>query len=165
VTLDAQARKEAERDAALQALSQSVPYNRFIGVSFERLGDEVTARMPYHETLVGNPFLPALHGGVTGAFLEITAITQLAWDGAWAILETGGAEAERILQGRFPPMPKTVDVTIDYLRSGRPRDTFARARVQKAGRRVAHVHVEAWQDSRSRPIAMLRGNFIMPRAG
>ena len=59
-------------------------------------------------------------------------------------------------------MPKTIDITIDYLRSGRPRETFARARVQKAGRRVTHVHVEAWQDTRERPIAMLRGNFLMP---
>jgi len=51
---------------------------------------------------------------------------------------------------------------VDYLRSGRPRESFARATVQKAGRRVAHLHVEAWQDSRTRPIAMLRGNFLMP---
>ena len=93
---------------------------------------------------------------------RIAALTQLAWDGAWAILEAGGPEAQRILDGTFPPLPKPIDVTIDYLRSGRPRDTFARASVQKAGRRVAHVHVDAWQDSRSRPIAILRGNFMMP---
>ena len=160
--LTAQARREAERDAALNALADAVPYNRFIGVLFDRLGDELTARMPFDQALIGNPFLPALHGGVTGAFLEITALTQLAWDAAWVILEDGGAQADAILSGAFPPMPKTIDITIDYLRSGRPRDTFARASVQKAGRRVAHVHVEAWQDSRDRPIAMLRGNFMMP---
>ena len=160
--LTAQARREAERDAALNALADAVPYNRFIGVRFDRLGDELTARMPFDQALIGNPFLPALHGGVTGAFLEITALTQLAWDAAWVILEDGGAQADAILSGAFPPMPKTIDITIDYLRSGRPRDTFARASVQKAGRRVAHVHVEAWQGSRDRPIAMLRGNFMMP---
>jgi len=158
------AKSEARRDDALDALAGSVPYNRFIGVTFDRLGDELTARLPFAEPLIGNPFLPAIHGGVTGAFLEITAITQLAWDRAWAMLEAGGGDAEAILEGRFPPVPKTVDVTIDYLRSGRPRDTFARARVQKTGRRVAHVHVEAWQDARDRPIAMLRGNFLMPAA-
>ncbi|MEM0989519.1 MAG: PaaI family thioesterase [Pseudomonadota bacterium] len=155
-------RSEAKRDEALAALSGAVPYNQLIGVRFDRLGDELTARLPFQDTLVGNPFLPAIHGGVTGAFLEITAITQLAWDRAWAILERGGDEAEAVLRGQFPPIPKTIDITIDYLRSGRPRDTFARARVQKAGRRVAHVHVEAWQDARDRPIANLRGNFLMP---
>ncbi|MEM7742605.1 MAG: PaaI family thioesterase [Pseudomonadota bacterium] len=158
----ADAKSEARRDAALATLSDTVPYNRFIGVSFDRLGDELTARLPFAEPLIGNPFLPALHGGVIGAFLEITAITQLAWDRAWTLLEAGGEHAEAVLDGRFPPLPKTIDITIDYLRSGRPRDTFARARVQKAGRRVAHVHVEAWQDARDRPIAMLRGNFLMP---
>lgn len=159
---DAQARLEAERDAALTALTQAVPYNRFIGVRFDRLGDELTGRLPYKEALIGNPFLPALHGGVTGAFLETTALMQLAWDRVWALMEAGGATAEAALDGRFPPMPKTIDITIDYLRSGRPRETFARAKVQKAGRRVANLHVEAWQDTRARPIAQLRGSFLMP---
>jgi len=160
--VEALAKVEAERDAVLAALAAFVPYNRFIGVEFDRLGDEVTGRLPFSDVLIGNPFLPAMHGGVTGAFLEITALTQLAWDRVLGRLNEGGAAAEEVAAGRFPPMPKTIDITIDYLRSGRPRQTFARARVQKAGRRVAHVHVEAWQDARERPIAMLRGNFLVP---
>ena len=160
--LEALARLEAQRDDVLERLAQAVPYNRFIGVQFDRLGDEVTGRMPFAGKLVGNPFLPAIHGGVTGAILEITALTQLAWDQVWTILDAGGDKADAVNEGTFPPWPKTIDITIDYLRSGRPRQTFSRARVQKAGRRVAHVHVEAWQDSRERPIAMLRGNFLMP---
>ena len=160
--MEALARLEAQRDEVLRALAGAVPYNRFIGVQFDRLGDELTGRMPFAEKLVGNPFLPAIHGGVTGAFLEITALTQLSWDRVWAILDKGGADAEAVAAGTFPAWPKTIDITIDYLRSGRPRETFSRARVQKAGRRVTHVHVEAWQDTRDRPIAMLRGNFLMP---
>jgi len=154
--------RQAERDAVLERLTGSVPYNRLLGVRFDRLGDELTGRMPFRDGLVGNPTLPALHGGVTGSFLEITALIQLAWDRVLAVLDTGGPAAEAVLSGRFPPYPKTIDITIDYLRSGRPRETFARATVQKAGRRVANLHVEAWQESRARPIAMLRGNFLMP---
>ncbi len=160
---DALARRESERDAVLQALAGQVPYNRFIGVVFDRLGDELTARLPYKEPLIGNPFLPAIHGGVTGAFLEITALTQLGWDSCWQIMEAGGELADDLYAGTFPPMPKTIDITIDYLRSGRPRETYARAHVQKAGRRVANLSVEAWQDNRERPIAVLRGNFLMPQ--
>jgi len=156
--------REAARDAALAALTDAVPYNRFLGVRFDRLGDELTARLPFHEGLVGNPFLPAIHGGVTGAFLEITALMQLAWDQALSCMEQGGEPAGRIAAGDFPAMPKTIDITVDYLRSGRPREIFARANVQKAGRRVAHLHVQAWQDERARPIAMLRGNFLMPES-
>ena len=160
---DALARREAERDAVLQSLAGEVPYNRFLGVVFDRLGDELTGRLPYKEPLIGNPFLPAIHGGVTGAFLEITALTQLAWDAAWAIMEQGGEAADALFAGTFPPVPKTINITIDYLRSGRPRETFARAHVQKVGRRVANLSVEAWQDNRDRPIAVLRGNFLMPQ--
>lgn len=156
------AQAQAERDAALSALAEAVPYNGFLGVRFERMGDELTARLPYSDALVGNPLLPAIHGGVTGAFLEITGLMQLAWEGVLAEMEAGGEAAKAIAEGRFPPMPKTIDITVDYLRSGRPRDSFARASVQKAGRRVAHLHVRAWQAERDRPIAMLRGNFLMP---
>lgn len=159
---DALARRETERDAVLLALTNQVPYNRFLGVQFDRLGDELTARLPYQEMHIGNPFLPAIHGGVTGAFLEITALTQLGWDMCWAIMEEGGDAADDLFAGTFPAMPKTIDITIDYLRSGRPRETYARANVQKAGRRVANLSVEAWQDNRERPIAVLRGNFLMP---
>ena len=159
------AERQAERDRVLGALTETVPYNRLLGVRFDRLGDELTGRLPFRDGLVGNPVLPALHGGVTGSFLEIVALMQLAWEQVLAHLDEGGMAAGRITRGEFPPMPKTIDITIDYLRSGRPRETYARARVQKAGRRVAHLHVEAWQDNRARPIAMLRGNFLMPRDG
>lgn len=154
--------EKSRRDAALARLTETVPYNVFIGAAFERMGDELTARLRFSEKLIGNPVLPALHGGVTGAFLEITAITQLAWDEVWARMEAGSAAASAIDEGRFPKMPKTIDFTIDYLRSGRPRDAYARAYVQKAGRRVANVRVEAWQDARDRPIAAAHGHFLMP---
>jgi acyl-coenzyme A thioesterase PaaI-like protein len=153
---------EAERDRALAALAEAVPYSRLLGVRLERRGDELTARLPFADHLVGNPLLPALHGGVTGSFLEITGLVQLAWDSLSAALDAGGTSAAAIAGGRLPDLPRTIDVNVDYLRSGRPRDSFARARVQKAGRRVAHVHVEAWQEERARPIAMLRGTFLLP---
>lgn len=161
-TLPDAAERQATRDRALSALTQAVPYNRLLGVRFDRLGDELTGRLSFREMLVGNPLLPALHGGVTGSFLEITALMQLAWEQVLAQMAEGGEAAAEIAAGRFPSMPKTIDIAVDYLRSGRPRETFARATVQKAGRRVAHLHVEAWQDNRARPIAMLRGNFLMP---
>ena len=161
----AQASREAERDRVLEALLRRVPYHRLLGVRFDRLGDELTARLPHGAHLIGNPATSAIHGGVTASFLEIAGQTQLAWELIAPALERGGDAAEAIRDGRLPPLPKTIDITIDYLRRGRPREMFARTRVQKAGRRVAHLHVEAWQDERARPIAMLRGNFLMPEGG
>lgn len=154
----------ARRDAALERLTMAAPYHRFIGVSFRRLGDELTAHLSYSEHLIGNPLIPALHGGVIGALLEITGSMQLAWHDLWRRMENDGLEAEAICAGGAPCLPKTIDLTIDYLRSGRPRDVYARAIVQKAGRRVSNVRVEAWQDARDRPIAAAHGHFLMPDA-
>jgi acyl-coenzyme A thioesterase PaaI-like protein len=153
------------RDAALERLVAGIPYARFLGVLFERRGDELTAVLPYDERLIGNPLLPALHGGAIGAFLEIAAIVELDWTVVWERMEGGGQGADAIDAGRFPPMPKTIDFTVDYLRTGLPRDAYARARVNRVGRRYASVHVEAWQDNRARLFAQATGHFLMPRDG
>ena len=150
------------RDAALAALLASIPYIQFLGIQFDRRGDELTAVMPYHEKLVGNPMLPALHGGATAAFLEVAAVIELGWTGLWKSVETGTLTPEAIAQGDLIKIPKTIDFSVDYLRSGLPRDAYARARVNRSGRRYASVYVEAWQDNRSRIFAQATGHFLMP---
>ncbi len=151
------------RDAALKALVEGVPYIRFLGVEFERRGDELTAVMPFSDMLIGNPVLPALHGGATAAFLEMTAIIGLSWSLLWAEIESGALEVEALAAGKLPRLPKTVGFTVDYLRTGLPRDAYARAQVARSGRRYASVHVEGWQDNRARPFAQATGHFVMPR--
>jgi acyl-coenzyme A thioesterase PaaI-like protein len=153
------------RDAALARLAAGVPYIRELGVAFERRGDELTSILTYDAKLIGNPRLPALHGGATGAFLEIAAIMELAWAQVWERMESGGEAAAEIDAGHFPPLPRTIDFTIDYLRAGLPRDAYARARVNRSGRRYASVHVEAWQDNRARLFAQATGHFLMPSRG
>lgn len=127
----------------LRAFLARTPYARFLGMGADLAGDEMTGTLPFAEHLIGNPRLPALHGGVIGAFMEMTALAQLA-----------------VLQPSRK-LPKTIDVTIEYLRPGRPLTTYARADVRKVGRRIANVHVEAWQEERLKPIAALRGHFLL----
>jgi len=160
------------RDAALKALVEGVPYIRFLGIEFDRRGDELTAVLPFSDMLIGNPVLPALHGGATAAFLEVAALIELSWSILWTEVETGKVEASKgeaskVEAGKLEPvqlprLPKTIDFTVDYLRSGLPRDAYARARVNRSGRRYASVHVEAWQDNRSRLFAQATGHFLMP---
>ena len=150
------------RDRALAALVDGVPYIRHLGVRFDRRGDELTAVLGYDERLVGNALLPALHGGAIAAFLEITSIIELAWLGLYEQIENGTLSLDDLDAGRLPRLPKTIDLTTDFLRSGLPRDAYARARVNRSGRRYASVHVEAWQDNRSRPFAQATGHFLMP---
>ncbi|WP_212525433.1 PaaI family thioesterase [Actibacterium sp. MT2.3-13A] len=150
------------RDAALSALVHGVPYIRFLGIEFDRRGDELTAIMPFDEKLIGNPMLPALHGGATAAFLEVTAIIGLGWSMLWEEMENGKLDPLAVDAQHLPRLPKTIDFTVDYLRSGLPRDAYARARVNRSGRRYASVHVEGWQDNRNRLFAQATGHFLMP---
>ncbi|MFY0690701.1 MAG: PaaI family thioesterase [Paracoccaceae bacterium] len=150
---------KTRRDAALRQLVEGVPYIQYLGIEFDRRGDELTALLPYRDDLIGNPILPALHGGVTAAFLEVTAIVGLTWSAMWNELEKAPVAPEIWVS---PRIPKTIDFTVDYLRSGLPRDAYARARVNRSGRRYASVHVEAWQDQRSRLFAQATGHFLMP---
>lgn len=157
---------KARRNAAMRALVTGVPYIAFLGITFERRGDELTATLPFSEHLIGNPMLPAIHGGVTAAFLEVSAIIELSWSILWDEIESGRLDAETLTPDTLPRLPKTIDFTVDYLRSGLPRDAYARARVVRSGRRYASVQVEAWQDNRARLFAAATGHFLMPaRAG
>ena len=128
----------------LAAFLQRVPYIRFLGMRADLAGDEMTAILPYAPHLIGNTILPALHGGVIGAFLEATALAQLS------VVEPSAR------------VHKTIDVTIEYLRPGRALTTYARADLRKVGRRIANVHVEAWQEARAQPIAALQAHFLLP---
>jgi acyl-coenzyme A thioesterase PaaI-like protein len=150
------------RDGALLRLVDAVPYIKFMGISFERRGDELTATMAYSDMLIGNPTVPAMHGGATAAFLETAAIIELAWADIWARIETDKLSGAEIAALPLPSFPKTIDFTTDYLAVGHPRDAYARARINRSGRRYASVHVEAWQDNRRKLIAQATGHFLMP---
>lgn len=131
------------RAADPAAVIAAIPYCRHLGLSAARDGDALVLLMPFAPHLVGNPVLPALHGGVIGSLLETAAIAQVIW-------ELGGGA-----------LPKPIDITIDYLRSGRAADSKARARIAKRGRRVVNVHAEVWQEDAAKPIASLRGHFLV----
>ncbi|WP_300072406.1 PaaI family thioesterase [uncultured Ruegeria sp.] len=151
------------RDAALRALVDGVPYIRFLNISFDRRGDELTGVLNFDDKLIGNPLLPAIHGGVTAAFLEVTAVITLSWEHMFPRIESGQIDADAIMTDKSIRFPKTIDFTVDYLRSGLPRDAYARAFINRAGRRYASVRVEAWQDHHSKLFAQGTGHFLMPQ--
>lgn len=150
------------RDGALRRLTEGVPYIGFLGIGFDRRGDELTATLPFTDSLIGNPTLPALHGGAIAAFLEVTAIIELSWSLLWEDMARGALDPANVDAAHLPRLPKTIDFTVDYLRAGLARDAYARARINRSGRRYASVHVEAWQDNRSRLFAQATGHFLMP---
>ena len=102
--------------------------------------------MPFHDDVVGRPGY--LHGGAIAGLLEFVAFTTLAR----ALHEEGVAM-------------KPITVTVDYMRGGEDRDTFASATVERLGARIANVEAFAWQKDRASPIASGRLNFLLDRGG
>jgi uncharacterized protein (TIGR00369 family) len=119
----------------------AIPYAQFLGVQVEQVAGTWRCVLPFRQEIVGNPRLPAIHGGVLGAFLELTAFLRL-------YAEAAGERA-----------PKPINFTADYLRSAGPQTTYAEATIFKLGRRIATVHVVAWQDDCNKPVASGNGKF------
>jgi acyl-coenzyme A thioesterase PaaI-like protein len=133
----------AKETGDVAALVAAIPYLRFLGISADTASGELIGKMTYSDPLIGNASLPALHGGAIGALLESTAIMQALWESDTTAL------------------PKIVTITVDFLRSGRPVDTFAKGVFTKQGRRIVNIGVEAWQEDRSRPIARAQAIFLV----
>jgi len=134
----------ARETGEYQAVIDSIPYMRFLGLTVA--GDEngPIVTMPGSEHIIGNPVLPAIHGGVVGAFMESAAIVHLIW----------ARESRQV--------PKIVNLTIEYLRSARVVDTYAQATITKHGRRIANMRIEAWQADRAKPVAAAHAHFLLP---
>jgi uncharacterized protein (TIGR00369 family) len=122
---------------------QSIPYARLLGLRVAVVDGDTITTLPGAEHLIGNPILPAMHGGTVGALLESAAIFKLIWE------------------IRSIAVPKTINITVDYLRSARVVDTHARAVITKQGRRVANVQVRAWQADESKPVATAHAHFLL----
>jgi uncharacterized protein (TIGR00369 family) len=118
------------------------PFARALGI---RVSDDGTLVMPFSPRIIGNPILPAIHGGITGAFLETTAIVGVTRE-----------------LGVSPPKP--IGLTVNYLRSGRALDSYANVSIVKQGRRVVAFEAQAWQDDRTKPIASAFGHFMLRQA-
>jgi uncharacterized protein (TIGR00369 family) len=130
----------SEGSVTTSGLLDAWPYARWLGVRLELQDGAPIAVLPFADRLIGNPILPALHGGVVASFLELAALARLDVEGKRA---------------------RTIDITVDYLRPVRPVTVYADARLVKVGRRAANVAVEAWQDDRDSPVAALRGHFMI----
>lgn len=120
-----------------------IPYVEYLGIRVAPNGQQPLYRLPYQDKLIGNPYLPALHGGVVAGFAETAALLHLI----------GTLRGEK--------QPKGIDFSIDYLRAGRPEETFASCELVRVGSRVALVQVRCWQKSPDYPITVARGHFLL----
>jgi len=136
---------ECRRRQDFRPLCEAIPYARFLGISVRENTGRLLAELAYQPGNVGNPTVPALHGGVVGAFLETTAVLELLYTRESAEL------------------PKVINITVYYLRPAAPVTTFAEGVITRQGRRIANVAVEAWQERRDRLVATANCHFLLPR--
>ncbi len=129
-------------------LIESIPYARLIGLECLSVGEQFIFKLPKNEDNLGNPTLPALHGGVIGGFMEASATLHL--------MLSGSGEGEAI--------PRIIDFSLDYLRPGRHRDSFCQCTIIRQGRKIANVSIDSWQTTRDEPIAVARAHFLLARS-
>lgn len=133
----------ARRGGDIQAIADAIPYARFLGVRTEIAADRLVTRLPHDPKHIGNPLLPALHGGAVAGFLELTGALELLWR-----LESAA-------------LPRSINITVDYLRPARAEPLFASGIITKLGRRVANVRVEAWHEDATRPVAHGHAHYLV----
>jgi len=136
--------KQSNENGDYHNVLEAIPYAQLIGMDFQKFGHDVIFKLPDNLDNIGNPILPAVHGGVVGGFMEMSAAMHLLM-----FLDT-------------PTMPKIVDFSLDYLRAVKGgRDTFAECQVIRQGSRVANVIINAWQTRREEAVATARAHFLL----
>ena len=122
------------------------PYADLLGLSIDPEDAEgCRLIMPFGDGVLGRPGF--LHGGAISGLLEVAAIVALKH----ALQDEGG--------GRIKP----INVTVDFMRGGRDKLTYAKGIVTRLGTRVANVEAIAWQDDETRPISAARLNYLLVR--
>ena len=128
----------------LQRWLKKVPYAAYLGVKAQVNNDEILFILPKDRKLIGNPTLPAIHGGVVGAFMEQAAAFHL------------------IAKMDNPVLPRIIDFSLDYLRPARLCDIYAQCTLTRQGRYIANVSITAWQEQCDEHTAIARAHFLIP---
>jgi uncharacterized protein (TIGR00369 family) len=122
------------------------PYAQTMGFQTSRddAGNLIVA-MPYDVGKRGRPGF--VHGGALAGLLETVAFAALAD-------RLGEEDRARI---------KPVNVTVAFMRGATEQTTYARAIIERLGKRVANVEAIAWQDDPARPVATAQLNIMLSR--
>ena len=128
-------------DSALQLLINRVPYAKTLGIQVAE--EEACFLLPIKKSNIGNPTLPALHGGAIAGFMELSAMIH--------VLQHSNSDS----------IPKVVDFSVDYVRAAKYVPTQSRCKLVYLGRRMINVSISAWQEDEAAPIAMARAQFLL----
>ena len=127
---------------------QLPPYAQSLDMTVSGLHDgSPLIVMPFAQKVQGRPGF--LHGGAISGLLEMAAVAAIAY----ALRERGD-------DARF----KQVNVTVDFMRGGTPRPTFAVGTITRMGRTMANVEARAWQDDPDKLMATATLHYLLKRS-
>jgi uncharacterized protein (TIGR00369 family) len=136
-----------DADTLGRVFESAIPFNRLLGLRcLEIEAGSVRVELPFRPELIGNPEIPALHGGAISATLDTT--------GGLAVWS----------QARPADRVSTIDLRVDFLRPGRPEPVISVARVIRLGNHVGVAELRAFHpDDEDRPIAAGMGVYSVKR--
>ena len=138
-----------------EVFEQRIPFNQVLGLEIESLSEPVSLGFDFRQQLVGNPVRQALHGGVTSAALD-TVGGLAAFLDVMHRMEGVSLEERSARLGRIG----TIDLRIDYLRSGRGERFVATGHVLRSGSRVVVTRMEL-HDQDGMLLAVGTGTYIV----
>lgn len=111
-------------------MEKGVPFNAHLNMKLETISEGYClVRIPWADHLTGDASRAAVHGGLLATLLDAAGGAA-----CWSLLEN---EGDRL---------STVDLRIDYLRPGPPRDMLCEAQVVRMGNRVCVARMEIFSD-------------------
>jgi len=131
----------------VQFMEQRIPFNRYLGVRVTEMRDGFARlELAFRDELVGDPYRPALHGGVVS-----TLIDTCGGCAVWTKVEV----MDRV---------STVDLRVDYLRPGPLKDLACEGTVVRAGNRVGVADMKLFAiDYPDRIVATGKGVYNIVR--
>ncbi|MFH2010237.1 MAG: hotdog fold thioesterase [bacterium] len=138
---------EKKRQQLSTFFEQKIPFNRFLGVTVRQFDSGlVQLELPARDEFIGNPMLPALHGGVISSLLD-TAGGGAVWS------QVGNGEAV-----------STVDLRVDFLRPGRQLPLVGQGKVVRLGNKVGVTELRAFHPgAQDKPVAAGMGVYNIAR--
>lgn len=136
----------AATEVVRQFMEQHIPFNRFLGMKLKAVKKGFAhIELPFRDELVGDPFKPALHGGVISALADTVGGCAV-----FTVIEPGARCS-------------TIDLRVDYLRPGRLETIHAQADILRVGNRVAVSKIDVFHDDPASPIAVAMAVYAVKR--